>query len=63
VYWYFNYFDTERLARHRYLLSIAPFLGLIAFSILPQLAYSRLPALAAMSFAGHVILWRHAFSM
>jgi len=45
----------------RYVLNIAPFLGLLAFSVLPRLTYPRLLALAVMSFAGHVILWRYAF--
>jgi hypothetical protein len=45
----------------RYVLNIAPFLGLVAFSVLPRLTYPRLLALAVMSFAGHVILWRYAF--
>lgn len=45
----------------RYVLSVAPFLGLIAFSVLPQLTYPRMLALATMSFAGQIILWRYAF--
>jgi hypothetical protein len=45
----------------RYLLSAAPFLGLIAFSLLPRLTYPRLLALVTMSLAGHIILWRYAF--
>ena len=45
----------------RYVLNIAPFLGLLAFSVLPRLTYPRLLALAVMSFAGQVILWRYAF--
>ena len=45
----------------RYLLSVAPFLGLIAFSVVPRLTYPRLLALATMSLAGQIILWRYAF--
>ncbi len=45
----------------RYLLSAAPFMGLIAFSILPRLTTLRLLALVPMSLVGHVILWRYAF--
>jgi hypothetical protein len=45
----------------RYVLSIAPFLGLIVFSVLPRLTYPRLLAFATMSLAGHIILWRYAF--
>jgi hypothetical protein len=45
----------------RYLLQLAPFLGLIAFALTPRLSYSRLLVLAAMSGVSHVMLWRFAF--
>ena len=46
----------------RYMLQIAPFLGIISFAALPQLGYERLGVLAAMSVLNHVILWRYAFA-
>jgi hypothetical protein len=45
----------------RYLLQIAPFLGIIAFTLIPRLGFSRLLALGVMDVVAHVILWRHAF--
>jgi hypothetical protein len=45
----------------RYVLQLAPFLGLIAFAILPRLTPVRVLALAAMSVLSHVMLWRYAF--
>jgi hypothetical protein len=45
----------------RYLLQIAPFLGIIAFTLIPRLGFSRLLALGVMDAAAHVILWSHAF--
>jgi Dolichyl-phosphate-mannose-protein mannosyltransferase len=45
----------------RYVLQVAPFLGIIAFSILPRLTPVRLLALAALSVLSHVMLWRFAF--
>jgi hypothetical protein len=45
----------------RYLLQIAPFLGIIAFTLIPRLGFSRLLALGVMDAVAHVILWRHAF--
>jgi len=45
----------------RYLLQIAPFLGMIAFSLIPRLGFSRLLTLAIMNAAAHVILWSHVF--
>ena len=45
----------------RYLLQIAPFLGIIAFSLVPRLDLSRLLTLAAMAVFAHVVLWSHAF--
>jgi len=46
----------------RYLLQIAPFLGVIAFSLVPRLDLFRLLALAAMGVFAHIMLWSHAFS-
>src|SRR5216683_2009453 len=45
----------------RYVLQIAPFLGLIAFTILPRVTPSRLTALACLSLLSHGMLWRFAF--
>ena len=45
----------------RYLLQIAPFLGIIAFSLIPQLGFSRLLTLGVMNAVAHVLLWSHAF--
>jgi Dolichyl-phosphate-mannose-protein mannosyltransferase len=45
----------------RYILQVAPFLGLVAFGLLPRLTYPRLAALALMSAVSHVMLWRYAF--
>jgi hypothetical protein len=45
----------------RYLLQIAPFLGIVAFSVLPRLGFTRLLALAAMNVVAHVMLWSQAF--
>lgn len=45
----------------RYLLNEAPYLGLIAFFLLPRLTYPRFMALAVLSLGGQVILWRYAF--
>lgn len=45
----------------RYLLQLAPFFGLIAFSLLPRLTHARLLALAALSAVSQVMLWRYAF--
>jgi hypothetical protein len=44
----------------RYILQVAPFLGLIAFWILPTLDTWRTLALVAMSLIGHIMLWRYA---
>jgi hypothetical protein len=46
----------------RYVLQLAPFLGLIAFAVLPRLTPSRLFALAGLSVLSHVMLWRFAFN-
>ena len=45
----------------RYVIQLAPFLGIIAFALLPQLNLTRLLALGAMSVLGHGMLWRYAF--
>jgi len=45
----------------RYLLQLAPFLGILAFSLTPRLTSARLLALAALSAVSHVMLWRYAF--
>jgi len=45
----------------RYTLQIAPFLGIIAFSLFPRLTYSRIAVLVALSVVAHVMLWRYAF--
>jgi len=45
----------------RYVLQLAPFLGIIAFSVLPRLTAPRLLALAGLSVLSHVMLWRFAF--
>jgi hypothetical protein len=45
----------------RYVLQLAPFLGLIGFAIFPRLTTVRVLALAGMSVLSHVMLWRFAF--
>ena len=45
----------------RYVLQIAPFLGIIAFSLVPRLGFARLLTLAAINLFAHVMLWHHAF--
>jgi hypothetical protein len=45
----------------RYLLQLAPFLGLVAFDVLPGLTSKRLLGLLFLSVVGQVMLWRHAF--
>jgi len=45
----------------RYLLQIAPFLGIIAFWLLPGLDYLRLSTLIALSLVSNAMLWRYAF--
>jgi len=45
----------------RYLLQIAPFLGIIAFTLIPQSTSARLLALAAMAAISHAMLWHYAF--
>jgi hypothetical protein len=46
----------------RYILQLAPFLGLIAFTVLPRLTPARVFALAGLSVLSHVMLWRFAFN-
>jgi hypothetical protein len=45
----------------RYVLQLVPFLGLIAFAVLPRLATVHLFALVGMSALSHIMLWRFAF--
>jgi multisubunit Na+/H+ antiporter MnhB subunit len=45
----------------RYILQFAPFLGVIAFAVLPKLTYSRVACLVVLSIVSHFILWRNAF--
>jgi hypothetical protein len=44
----------------RYILQIAPFLGLLAFSLFPRLTSGRLLTIAASSIVSQVMLWRYA---
>jgi hypothetical protein len=46
----------------RYVIQVAPFLGIIAFGLVPELDLARILALGAMSVLGHGILWRYAFA-
>jgi hypothetical protein len=46
----------------RYVLQLAPFLGLLAVSVLPRLTPLRILALAALSVLSHVMLWRFVFA-
>jgi hypothetical protein len=45
----------------RYVLQVAPFLGMIAFALLPSLDKARLFALLVLSFFSHFMVWRYAF--
>jgi hypothetical protein len=45
----------------RYVLQLAPFLGVLAFAILPRLTPARLLALVGLSVFSHIMLWRFAF--
>jgi hypothetical protein len=45
----------------RYVMQMAPFLGIIAFALFPQINLARLLALGGLSALGHVMLWRFAF--
>jgi hypothetical protein len=44
----------------RYLLQVAPFLGIVAFAAIPMLTMSRLLVLEATSALGQFMLWRNA---
>jgi len=46
----------------RYVIQLAPFIGIVAFALLPSLSKVRLSIFAAMSVVSHVMLWRYAFS-
>ena len=45
----------------RYVIQLAPFLGVAAFALLPKLSMSRLLVLGASSALGQYMLWRYAF--
>ena len=45
----------------RYILQLAPFLGLIAFFLIPKLTTSRATALAGMYLLSQEMLWRFLF--
>jgi len=45
----------------RYVIQLAPFVGIIAFAIAPQVNLMRLFVLGAMSLLSHGMLWRYAF--
>lgn len=45
----------------RYVLQLAPFLGLVTFAVLPRLTPVRVLVLAGMSVLSHIMLWRFAF--
>ena len=45
----------------RYVLQFAPFLGIIAFSITPNLTRSRSILMVGLSSVSHLLLWSHAF--
>jgi hypothetical protein len=45
----------------RYVLQVAPFLGMIAFATLPKLTAWRVTVLALMVLFSHALLWRNAF--
>jgi len=44
----------------RYMLQMAPFLGIIAFATFPRVTGARLAVFAAMAAIGQVMLWRFA---
>jgi hypothetical protein len=44
----------------RYVIQVAPFLGIIAFGLVPEINLARLLALGAMSVLGNGMLWRYA---
>lgn len=43
----------------RYVLQVAPFIGVLAFALLPSLDKARLSALIVLSFFSHFMLWRY----
>ena len=43
----------------RYVIQVAPFLGIIAFGLLPELTLARIVILGAMSVLGQGMLWRY----
>ena len=43
------------------MLQLAPFFGLVAFSLLSRITYPRLSVLGAMFAVSHIMLWRYAF--
>jgi hypothetical protein len=45
----------------RYVIQMAPFLGIVAFALAPKLSMPRLLALGASSVLGQYMLWRFAF--
>lgn len=46
----------------RYVIQVAPFLGIIAFGVLPDLNLARILILGAMSVLGQCMLWRYPLS-
>ena len=44
----------------RYVIQLAPFIGIIAFALAPQANLMRLFVLGAMSLLSHGMLWRYA---
>ncbi len=44
----------------RYAIQLAPFPGIIAFTLMPQLNMTHPLAIGAMSVLGHGMLWRYA---
>jgi hypothetical protein len=47
----------------RYLLQMAPFLGIVAFWLMPRLDYLRVFALMILLLISQVMLWRYAFDV
>ena len=45
----------------RYVLQLAPFLGLVAFFLIPEITVLRMVAFAAMYVLSQEMLWRHIF--
>ena len=46
----------------RYVLQVAPFLGVIVFFLIPHLSPSRLIAMLCSGLVGQIMLWRYVFS-